>query len=220
MFTTGSKFFLGAAFVAGFAAFVQGVAVSDPAGMLVLIGVAVIAVFLGGVMVASRDAHAGVPAGGAASVPGVPHTGPSIWPVAGGLGTALAALGIVVDRRLAGAGVIVLLATVIEWMIQSWSDRSSADTGFNARMRGRVAHPLEFPIFAAILGVGVIYMFSRIMVSLGEKPATVVFSVAGVVVLLAAITIWKLDRLSPRAVGGIVALGTDGNDGKRTVESE
>ena len=51
MFTTGSKFFFGAAFVAGFAAFVQGVAVSDPAGMLVLIGVAVIAVFLGGVMV-------------------------------------------------------------------------------------------------------------------------------------------------------------------------
>lgn len=207
MFTTGSKFFFGTAFVAAVVALVQGVNVVDPAAVIVLSGVAVVAAFLGAVIVATRDAHAKVPVAGAAGVPGAPQVGASIWPIVGGLGTALLALGIVTDRRLAGLGVIAVLATVVEWMIQAWSERSTAEDATNAGLRGRVAHPLEFPILGVLMGGAVVFAMSRIMVSLAESQATIVFAVVGIVVLFAAIAIWKMENLSSRKVGVIVTVG-------------
>ena len=42
-------------------------------------------------------------------------------------------------------GIIALLATTVEWMVQAWSERASADSSYNASLRGRLAHPLELP---------------------------------------------------------------------------
>src|SRR5262245_39998774 len=155
MFTTGSKLLFGAMVVA-IAAFI-GYAVSsqwEMFGCMVLGSVAVVTGFLGGVSIAFRDANLegealqAVSAADAAARHAVPGTGvpPSVWPAAGGFGAALTAVGLVLDWRLFVLGVAVLVASAVEWMVQAWSDRASSDPEYNARLRGRIMHPLEFPI--------------------------------------------------------------------------
>lgn len=44
--------------------------------------------------------------------------------------------------------VVVLLAALVEWMVQGWAERASADGQGNAAVRRRLLQPLEFPILA------------------------------------------------------------------------
>ena len=80
-------------------------------------------------------------------------------------------------------GIIALIAAAAEWMVQAWSERASADVAFNADVRGRIAHPLEFPILGAV-GVGiVIYSFSRIMLFLSKTSGPAVFAMIAAAIL-------------------------------------
>ena len=47
-------------------------------------------------------------------------------------------------------GIIALIASAAEWMVQAWSERASADGEFNAVVRARISHPLEFPVLAFV----------------------------------------------------------------------
>ena len=62
------------------------------------------------------------------------------------LGAVLVVVGLVTYPVVFMFGIIALLAAAVEWMVQAWSERASADVAFNADVRGRIAHPLEFPI--------------------------------------------------------------------------
>ena len=76
-----------------------------------------------------------------------------MWPIVGALGGVLVVVGLVTYPLVFIFGIIVLLAATVEWMVQAWSERASADSSYNAAVRGRIAHPLEFPVLAAV-GVG------------------------------------------------------------------
>ena len=93
------------------------------------------------------DGHDGAhrPSPAAAPVPG-----PSMWPIVGALGAVLVVVGLVTYPVVFVFGILALLAAAVEWMVQAWSERASADVLFNDNVRSRIAHPLEFPILAAV----------------------------------------------------------------------
>ena len=74
----------------------------------------------------------------------------SLWPLVGALGAVLVVVGIVTYPVVFVFGIIALIAAAVEWMVQAWSERASADAEFNAEVRERIAHPVEFPVLAAV----------------------------------------------------------------------
>ncbi len=158
MFTTGSKFFFGAAVVAGVGAFLYSNAVESVRGLLLLVSVSLVLAFFGGVVFAFRDADLDVPAVVSSSPTDAEGTsvGPprgvrgSLWPIVGGFGAAVTAIGLVLDTRMFVLGLILIGATLIEWMFLNWADEASGDNAYNQSVRGRLAHALEFPILAAV----------------------------------------------------------------------
>ena len=170
MFPTGSKLLFGGAVLALVAAIVYGVTQEGSLGTVGLISASVGLFLLAGVNLYIRDADVSPMDTGALtqSAAAAPVPGASMWPIVAGLGGALVVVGLVTlpgrvhlrdhpaDRRhgrVDGPGV----------------ERAGvADVEYNADVRARIAHPLEFPILAAV-GVGIIiYSFSRIMLFLSK----------------------------------------------------
>ena len=127
----------------------------------------IVFLFLGGLMLYVRDADVYVPPAADETPPRRrPATRPGrSWPR---FGAALAAIGMALDTRLFIAGIVVVGLAILEWAVQSWADRASADPVYNDRVRGRLMHPLEFPV-AGLLGGGlIVFGFSRVMVALSK----------------------------------------------------
>jgi hypothetical protein len=212
MFTTGSKLFFGLSAIAVLSAVIHGITSGDLAGIIILLSFATVAGFLGGITSFARDGEVRLGSGGVAAVPAARHVGSSPWPLLGGVSIALIGIGLVYDRVVFGVGIVLLIGTIVEWMIQNWSDRASADPAYNARVRGRVAHPFEFPILAtAVIGL-MMFAFSRILLSLSETPAIVVFTGMAILVLLVGVFLASRSHVSRNlltAIGvGFVALMT------------
>jgi hypothetical protein len=206
MFTTGSKFFFGITFISAMAAVVHGIATGDFAGTIVLAFMAIGSAFLGGFTSFTRDANPRLGEQGVVAVPAAAHVGGTMWPLVGGLALTMIALGLAYDRRIFGVGIVLLIATIAEWMVQSWADRASADPVYNAKIRGRLAHPVEFPVLGFTVIAAVLYGFSRIMLSLPETGAIILFSAVGIVILVVAVVLAKRHTVSRNVLFGIGGL--------------
>ena len=206
MLTTGSKLFLGATVLSVVAAIVYGLSTSGGFGWLGVMGLLTAAVAFafmfcinyytrdGNVSAMSEEATAESPAAR-------PPATRSMWPLIAAVGVGAIALGAVSKPIVFKGGVIVVLAAALEWMVQGWSDRASADPQYNSELRKRMAHPVEFPILAAVgLGI-VIYSFSRIMLWINKSGGPVVFVLAGGVILFGGFLI----ALRPTIRGGVIA---------------
>ena len=98
---------------------------------------------------------------------------------------------------------------------------------YNASLRKRMLHPIEFPVLAAV-GLGaVIYSFSRIMLWIDKSAGPVVFVVAGALVLFGGFLFASKPSLKKGVVTGVCAIGALGLisagavmalDGQRTIE--
>src|SRR5215813_7267651 len=109
MFTFGSKFFFGLAAVAAVAGFIYWVNTNlEFFGTIVLLSLAAVAAFLGGVTIAFRavEALSGADAEGFSRGPRV---SPSIWPIVGAFGAGLMVIGLVYDRRWFIAGLLIIV---------------------------------------------------------------------------------------------------------------
>jgi len=217
MFTTGSKFFFGLAAAAIVAAIVYWVGTDlEFFGVILLLSVAAVASFLGGIVIAFRDADLDAPAVEATSpadAEGVgrgPRVSPSMWPVIGAFGLGLLAIGLVYDRRWFLGGLVVLVATTIEWTVQAWSDRAYDDPEYNARVRGRLLHPLEFPILGALAVILVIFGFSRVMLAIPKSAAVGAFIGLGALVLVVAAILSTPRRVSGAVLSSVLVLGAVG----------
>ena len=209
MFTTGSKLFLGLS-TAAFAAIVLFAAATNGniVGVMSIASAVVALAMLGGVVLFVRD---GDPAADAAGPVPPPATSPtSIWPVVGGFGIAVLGLGLVLDKRLFLFGLVAVVASIVEWMVQSYADRASADPGYNRAVRGRLLQPIEFPVLAALVGVGIILGFSRIMVALPEKGSLVAFIAIGVLVIGGATLLASRPEASKTLLTVLCVLGALG----------
>lgn len=232
MFTTGSKLFLGATVLAVVAAIVFGLSNGGSSGWLGVIGLlsaALVFAFLFGVNYYTHDGNVSAMSENATiDAPAAqPPVGRSIWPVIAAVAVGAIAVGAQSKPIVFKAGVVVLLAAAVEWMVQGWSERASADPAYNAGLRKRMLHPLEFPVLAAAGLAAIIYSFSRIMLWIEKSGGPVVFIIAGALVLFGGFLFASKPSLKKGVITGVCAIAALGLvstgavmavDGQRTIE--
>jgi len=215
MLTTGGKLFFGLGAAAALMAVVYALTTDALYGTIVWGSFATVLVFLGGFLVFLRDADVPIPVatdGEAAtpSVASVPPASASVWPLAAAVSAAVLALGLVTDSRFFLLGMVLGICTVIEWMVQAWSDRASADPSYNAGIRGGTLHAVEFPVLGAA-AVGVVVLgFSRVMLALPSDASVVAFIAIAALILVVAALVASRPRFSPNLVAVLLALGAIG----------
>jgi hypothetical protein len=209
MFTTGSKFLIGASVLAAISAIAYGVAQDGVMGTVGLASAAIALAFLAGINIYTRDCNiwddeiSSVESAPAAARP----PANSIWPMAFALGAAVLTVGLVTYQAVFIIGVVLLLAAGAEWTAEAWAERASADAAYNAEVRSRIANPLEFPLAAAI-GIGIIvYAFSRIMLWLSKTNTVIAFSVLGILIITVAFLLAYRPGLKSKAAVGAIAVG-------------
>lgn len=216
MFTTGSKLFFAAAALAVVGFVVYGVTADwEMFGSFVLAGLAVSLAFLGGVTIAFRDNNLGgaeLVALSAADAEGrhlVQASGvsPSMWPLVGAFGAALVVLGAVLDWRFLVLGIAFVGAAVVEWMVQAWADRASGDPAYNAKLRGRVMHPIEFPALGVLVAAFMIFGFSRAMLALPKVGSIWAFIAVGVIIMVVATVFAFKPTLSKNFLSVVLVIG-------------
>jgi hypothetical protein len=135
-----------------------------------------------------------------------------MWPILGAFGIALLVLGLTFEQWMVWAGIVVLAATMVEWLVQSWSDRASDDGEYNRRLRNSVIQPIEFPVLGLAAAGLVVFGFSRVMLSVTTDAAVVAFVVVAALVLVIATLLSGVRRIGGSViaatlmVGGIIVL--------------
>ncbi len=232
MFTTGSKLFLGATVLSIVAAVVFGVSKGGSEGWLGVIGLLSAAVafgFLFGVNYYAHDGNVSAMSENATTESAAAQPPPerSMWPALTAAAVGAIAVGTVSKPIVFKAGVVLLLAAAVEWMVHAWSERASADPVYNAGLRKRMLHPLEFPVLAATGLAAIIYSFSRIMLWIDKSGGPVVFVVAGAMVLFGGFLLASKPSLKKGLVSGMCAIAALGLvstgavmavDGQRPIE--
>ena len=232
MFTTGSKLFLGATVMAVVAAVVYGLSTGGSSGWLGVMGLlsaSLVLAFLFGVNYYTHDGNVSAMSENATlDAPAAqPPVGRSMWPVVAAVAVGAIAVGAQSKPIVFKAGVVVLVAAAVEWMVQGWSERASADPAYNAGLRKRILHPLEFPVLAAAGLAAIIYSFSRIMLWIDKSGGPVVFIIAGALVLFGGFLFAAKPSLKKGVVTGVCAIAALGIvstgavmavDGQRTIE--
>jgi hypothetical protein len=229
MVTTGAKYFLGLSGLAIVAAIVYGWStnggetgaltfglyggVGDHTGYTVLFFAAAVDLFLGGMIVAFRDADADAVSEVAAldEVPEVvAPTTPSYWPILGAVALTCAVLGLVVSNLLFLFGVIVGLVVLIEWMVAAWADRATGDPEVNRRIRNRIMNPIEVPLFGAIGIVALVLCVSRVLLAVGEKASYIVAIIFAALILATASAFAAAPKAGRTIVAVLCVLGALG----------
>lgn len=204
MITTGSKLLFGLAAASLVGLVLWGIATDWGAlGTVGLASLVVAFAFLGSISSFIRDGHV-------ASMDTAAHptcaantvtAGRSPWPLVAAAGAGVTVYGLVSYPPIFKVGIVILIAAGLEWMVQTWSERVSADAGYNAEIRSRVLGPLEMPIAGAVLAGIVVYAFSRIMLAIDKDAGVLVFGlVAAVVLFFGALLAFK-----PRMSKGVVS---------------
>lgn len=229
MITTGSKWFFGLGVVALVLAAAYGWAtggdglgpvsagykggVGDHFGYTLLLSIGVLALFLGCVSVATRDAdpRALAELAGTDEPPAaVPPAHLTYWPLAGGFGVALVVLGLVISNVMFIAGFLVLLAVLVEWMVLAWSDKATGDPAANKVVRDRLMGPFEVPLAGVLIAGGTVVALSRVFLTSSKLGAVWVATGIGLVVLLIGVLLALRSKLSPNVVAGVLVLAAAG----------
>jgi hypothetical protein len=175
-------------------------------GATALFGLVAATAFLATMVVFTRDGDTEL---GDSSVLSEQPTA-SMWPLIGAAGAALLLVGTITTPIVTLFGIILLLATFVEWAVQSWSERASSDRAYNATLRKRLMNPIEFPVLAAV-GLGVIiFSFSRIMLAIDKSAGAVIFIVLSTLILLAGILFAFKPALKRSLVLSICVVGALG----------
>src|ERR671910_218523 len=209
MFTTGSKLLIGSATAAAVFALVYGLTQEGSLGTIGLISAAVGLALLAAINVFVRDSNVSAmePEAFEASAAARSSARPSLWPLLAALGATTVTLGLITNRTFFVLGMAAITAGGLGWLVQAWSERASADLRFNRRARNTLIDPIELPIAGAI-GAGIlIYSFSRVMLGLPSKTATVVaFGVLATIVLIVGTIVGVRRGVSRAALTGTFGL--------------
>jgi hypothetical protein len=178
-------------------------------GAIALFGVASSSALVAGFSLFTRDNDAFTDEEAVAAATYAP--GASIWPIVFALGAALVLTGLATVPVVFILGIGVLFGAGLEWTIQNWSQRASADTAFNSFVRERAIGALEYPGLAAV-GLAIIaYLFSRIFLALSKDAGTIFFIGVAAVIFAVGFMIAFKPAMRGRAtvlvsVAGAVAL--------------
>lgn len=240
MFTPGFKFFAGLATIGLIGAFVYGLSSGDPSGpdyfgfvdrnaiiglvslgwkgnvgsgsgFMVLIFMSISAAFLGGTVVAFRDADVESVAelGDSPSVMPLAQrpTAPSWWPATTALGVGVLLIGLVMETKAFWViGVVLLAVVAIEWSLTAWADRSTGDATTNLALRDRVGAAFEIPVLGLALGGVLALSISRIFIWATGNVAVIIAGVISVIILAVALLAAFKPEVGRRTLGGIIGL--------------
>lgn len=209
MFTTGSKFLIGASFVALLATVVYGVGQDGVLGTVGLASATIGLICLAVLDVILRDSNVFVDDEAPVETTAAAQPAPSasVWPLGFAVGAVVVAVGLVSYQPIVVIGLVALLATGAEWTVQAWAERASRDGVHNAAVRSRLSNPLEYPIGGTIAVGIIIYAFSRVMLWLSKTNTVVAFAVAAAVVLAVGFFIANRPSIRTGTVGGVMAVG-------------
>lgn len=210
MFTTGSKLFIGATVVSLVSAIVVGATTGGAVGMSATIGLitaTIVFAFVAGLNIANRDGNVAVDAPAESS--GAAQRGPaqSMWPAVMAIGVAGLVVGAVSKPVVFKAAVVVILAAGLEWLVQSYSGRASADRAYNHSLHQRLLHPLEFPVLATAIVAVVVYPLSRILLSVPKEGSLIAAVVVATLILVTITLMARRPALGKGTVAGIGAVG-------------
>ena len=154
MITTGSKLLYGLGTATSLAAIVWFIA--NDGGVLGVVSLSFLAValfFLGAIASYVRDGHvlSTETAAHASSNAAQRSVGRSWFPFGTAFSVGMVAVGMVSSPGIFKVGICLLFAMLGEWLIKNWSDRASADSAYNEKVRAWVVHPLEIPVGGALL---------------------------------------------------------------------
>lgn len=212
MVRNGSKLLIGLSVAALVALVVYGATQSWGAmGVVSLAGALVAFVLLAVLTVESGEGDIDPASPAAATAAATAQApGSSLWPLAGAIAAGLVVVGLITHQAIFILGVAALLAVLVEWLMQAWAERASADRGYNVEVRRRLMYPLELPI-AAALGLGVvIWSFSRIMLALDKSTGAIVFILAAAIILLFGFLFAARPKLGRTVVAGLCTVGAVG----------
>lgn len=184
MFTPGSKYFLGLTGLAAVATVLYLFLVNpSDLGATAIIGVLISGATISGFTLLNRDGDVDT---AEQAVEAAAQPAPaSMWPLVFAFGAALLLLGLATEPIVFVIAIGVLVGGGVEWMIQDWADRASADSTYNEFARARAISALEYPGLAAV-GVGIIaFLFSRIMLTASKGGAAVIFIIVATLILVA-----------------------------------
>lgn len=218
MITTGTKLLLGSALATALFAAVYGIANGGALGTLGLTSIAFGLAVLAAANIAERDSNVSAMDHDAfASAPANQISArPSLWPLLTAIGATMITIGLVTNSVVFVLGCGAVLAGAVEWMIQGWSEHTSDDSTFNNLARRQLAQPLELPVGAAILAGVIAYSFSRVMLGLPSRTATVIAfgAVAALVMIVGAILGTQRSITKPTMTGvftvGVLAIAVAG----------
>lgn len=209
MITTGSKLLIGAAVAAAAFAVVYGVTQEGALGTIGLISAAVALALLAAINVVARDSNVWPDDPGAFEVSAAAQAAarPSVWPLLVALGATAVTVGLTTYEPIVIVGLIALIAGAIEWVVQAWSERASADPSYNADARERLIDPLEIPVAAGAGTAVIVYAFSRVMLGLPSKSATVVaFATVAALVLFVGAALSAKRNVSRTTLTGALSI--------------
>lgn len=209
MFTNGSKYFIG---LSGFSAvaLVIYIATVDGAvgGAVALASIMVASGLLAGLALFNRDGD--VQVGDASAPANAEPLGSSLWPLVSTLGIVGMGIGLITHEIVFLLGLVALGAGFVEWVIQGWSESASSDRAYNATVRGRLIHPLEFPVLATVCAGVLVVAFSRIMLAVSKTTGAITFIVVGSLVLAGGVLFAIRPNLKKTLAVGLCAIGAVG----------
>lgn len=206
MITPGSKYFLGLTGL-GLVSAVLYCFLVNPSdlGAYALFGLFISAALIAGFSMFTRDGDVDTVA--EAVEANTEATAPSFWPIVFALGGALTLLGIATNEIVFVLGLAVLVGGAVEWVIDDWAEKASADTEFNSFVRHRAIGALDYPgIAAVVLGV-VAFLFSRIMLTVSKDEASIIFIIVSALIFVTGILLAAKPALRGKSTAIISVVG-------------
>ena len=206
MITDGAKLWFGITLYALVAAAVYFLGTGgEDGGAVTLLFIAAGSAVMGSSAVAIRDGDA--PAGAEKEAVQVRSALPAPWPAMGALGAGIAIVGYATGGILLYIGFGVLGVTLLEWMVQSWAERSTADAAYNKALRDRIMFPIEVPA-AGLVGLAlVILTFSRVLLALPNKDASTIVAIClATLITASAFIVASRPKISSNTLSWILAI--------------
>lgn len=131
---------------------------------------------------------------------------PAIWPALGAIGAGITIVGYSSGGLLLYVGFGVLVATLVEWMVQSWAERATGDPAYNASLRNRIMYPFEVPT-AGLFALGlVIITFSRVLLAVPKVGSIVIAAVVASLIVATAFLVVSRPKIPSGALAWVLAV--------------
>jgi hypothetical protein len=132
---------------------------------------------------------------------------PAPWPALLAVGGGVTAVGYAAGGLVLYIGFGIIGVALLEWMVQGWAERSTADPAYNKALRDRIMFPVEIPAAGIIILGVVIIAMSRVLLALPNKNASTIVAICvGTVITATAFIVASRTRISTTAIAWVLAI--------------